>query len=561
MSRGGKMSNAIPAQKTVPDISELKAKLKYLHFSTNLWRVRERRGIRSRQMAEFLGMKLVEYKKIEGGEVLPDRKTLTKLAKVLEIEPRRIINWINFAKAKLKDETPQEGALKYIDEWNSALSSFKKHYQSSYSQGEEVHEDVLNVLTTLKKDSCRVIHLPILPMSLYMILDALFDDRNRKYTYLNEVQSFLVENENLAAYIARDPYLGPFTFYAANLTCFASSPSMGILDCLNRLTLKEFSDILYSAIATNGIYTNYENLTYLQQYHEFNSLGAIMVRELKDVLPKEINFENLYMATLMQGLGTYAFFTTLEPAYHEDHSQRSNNSEVYEELDDTIMNMINYEFHPVVSGMIAANWNMPEEVIQTIFEHHDRPESEVSPICSALKLVNFFVDCDFPTMSEDELEELMEMKHPQLNIPVHEIFKIANKMNKMSQNLAEMSSQIIETKVKEVEAVTSKKIKEFKRDFAINAKKQEMICHKPPKRSEIRFHPEYGKVLSIQCQYLFNTFMNEKLTPLKGEHLTDYSERLQALQVQDHYLVSKDISNTAERFGVSLEDIKSKLKL
>jgi len=556
------MTHTIPSLKKEPQIdrASIKSNLKYLKFGIRLWTLRERQKIRSKEMAQNLGISFKEYRQFEAGETLPDQNTLAKIAELLNVNISNLVKYTDKDIQTFAGRTISKGAKKYLYYWDIAEQEFKKNWVEHHSDKKNISPTIKNILKDIKKESCLIRTLPLLPLELYLVLDTLLDKQYKSTRALKDIQNFVVENENLASYIARDPFLGPFIFVTANKLYFAKKPYDSIEECLNKLSMQQFSDLLYYATALDGIHVQYQDLPALQQFIEFSSLGVLMVRELRKFLPDEVDYNHLYMAALTQGLGTYAFYTTLLPYIESDQflgELKPNEQNRHEK--NTLLHKLNWEFHSIISAMIAANWDLPKEVIQVLIDHHKQPTESVSAVCAALKLVNFFVDCDFPRMQAEEIKDLL-LKYPQLKIKTDSLLKVADKMNKMSEYLIEMNSTVLDNKqasTKKTDNVPSEVI-----NLAADSMGTDPVwTHNPPLKNEFRFDAEYSKVLTIDCSKRYDLFLKDKLFPKKGESLLAYGERIQNLQLGHQYAISRDLKDLSARFQLSAEEIAMRLKL
>ena len=548
------------------DRTALRASIKYLHFGVRLVRVREKKAMRSKAMADFLGLTLSEYRKFESGEKLPPLQVLIKMAKVLEFPLEKLKQWndyaIHQASGHFEEKAIENGALKYAKQWEDATSAFKSSYFEEISSVDEDMKHINKMLETLKKDISRVVKLPVLPMQLFIILTVL--DENKKVSHLHKIADFPMEGESFADYIARDPYWGPFTTYAANRIFFPDNPSKNINDCFNRLTMDQFKQLLLVSVANTGIYSYSNDLIALQQYHEFSSLGALMAQKLKPYLPQGVSTDHLVASCLVQGIGTHSFYTLLKPSLLKEHEEffDEKKSSIYEELDNHILNLINYELHPVVGAMVAANWGCPEEVIQCLNDHHkpvfvdDHPNKDITPMNAILKIINFFVDADFPVINNDELTKLLD-KHPQANLSAEGLFKVANEMNKLKDYLVEVSSSMIDTKSQQASQIYSKRIKEFKAKN--NAHKLGQNVLELPKKSESRFDPEYQQVLINECHKILNKFYMEMLFMQKGEGFANYIKRIEDIQFAHCFVTDNNIDSLADKFKLAPYEVKKYL--
>ncbi len=543
--------------------------IKYIYFGSRLWKEREKKGIRTHQVASFLGILPESYQRFESGQLLPDPGEMMKIAKALDIDMARLIKWANYSRASVqkfleKDEI-KVPAAKYLNDWKRVCNEFLDEYSRLYLDGLDPGDDIVKLLKGVEKDMLRIFRLPLPPMPLFLLLTTLEEknitDGNLS---LQEIRDFIIDGESLAGYVARDMEVGSFTLYTANILFFADAPSKSIPDCLNRLNYRQFCLILTIAIADCGIYDDALDLVYIQQYHEFAGLGALMALKLKPYLQRDIDFNVLYSATLMQGIGTYAFFTVLKTSLTEyDTTMKSIGgdskaapsspiSAVFKEYADQAFGLLNYHLHPVIAGMIAANWGYPEAVVKCLIDHHE-PVECVDAVCSMLKLINFFVDINFKIIPEAELNGLLA-RYPQLKISEADLFKVSCDMNKMKSNLVEVSSALVEERSQEIADYNAKRLKKMSDRYKLENDESEV---RTIKKSEFRFCPEFMQpLISVVYRHIFN-HMNKFFIHQKGESLDDYLLRTKCFQVALPMVLHNDVNVVAQQLKLSVDQVKA----
>ncbi|MBF0103924.1 MAG: helix-turn-helix transcriptional regulator [Deltaproteobacteria bacterium] len=547
------------------DKMALRTTLKYLHFGSRLMRVREKKGIRSGDLAEALGMSRRDYMRYECGELIPEKVAMISLAKILEIPLEKLLQWRAYAMhqagKKFEDKPAEDGALKYAADWELAVEKLKKAYDERFTT--KLDPKIVTALANMHKSVSRLYRLPIMPMPLFMILSTLAEYKG-KDGYLYEIQDYVVDGESFAGYVARDPYFGPFITYAANTIFFYDAPSLNILDCFNRLTIEQFKTLLLVASHPCGIYNYSEDLVFLQQFNEFSSLAGLMTQRLKPYLPDTVNFDHLYTCVLAQSASVQAFCSMLSPSLLEENVDFKDES--FSDLLLSINDMMHYHLHPVVSGMIAANWNCPDAVVRCLIDHHEplldekyQPRrKEITPLNATLKLVNYFVDCDFPVMKIDAIEEMLQ-QYPQIPMRPESLFKVVNELNRLREHLVEISSNMIEKRSQQVSTITSRRIKTFRDNHRIHGLGSVMLV-KQPKRSEFRFDPEYQHALINECYQMFVSFITEMLMKRRKESLDDYEKRMGNIQVAYQRISDNNLDSLADKFDLSADEVTKRLK-
>lgn len=526
----------------------------YIKFGFNLWSVRERRGIKSAEVAAHLKLTRQEYSKYERGECKPPESLLLSVSRFLEIELARLKRWIAMDESRLKttDEAPPKNAIRYMKHLEEACESVHHYYKEK--TGKEINENQKNILTILKRELKKTYDLPSLPMDLILIENALDDARTENIQYLNEFPNFLLEKESLAGYIARNMYYGLFIPYAANLNFFKDNPCKNSRDAFNRLSIEEFKVLLWIAVRKKGVYQASLDIPHLQQLHDFHGLCCLMVEELKSELPPNVNADHLYQAVLLQGIGIHAIFSILQPSTFKVSNTKSSN--LYDGLSDALIEAIIYEMHPVASAMIGANWDLSEEVLQAVLTHHHQPTKEVTPLCAMIKIINTYVNADFPILSKDDISEILAA-YPQVVISPDVLGRGVIKLSNLKQKLYERSSSVIEQVNPKIAEYTLDKIKRTSKRPPFPF--PESSVYLPPKRSDFRLDPGYQATLQNAAYATHLEFLNELLSIQKGEGLQKSTKRYEILQVRLHYTITKDIQSVAVQLKIPVEEVQSLL--
>ena len=544
----------------------------YMHFGMKLYMRRSRLKNRNKETAEKYSVKTAakileidkdHYRAIECGKMLPEGRLIAKLASFLEMDIPRLVNWCQYArnKAQIKSESDASAhnALNYTSDWELALSSFKKWYCAAHDC-DELTPRLAKTLKRLEQDVHRIYKLPLLPMPLFLMLSTFLEESAGK-THLYEIPQIVFEGEHMAAYLERDPYLGPFALYVANKTFWCQSPKSTLRDCLNTLTIEQFRVILFLAFELGGLYGFSNDLSVLQRYHEFNSHGVLLARLLKKRLKDEFpgNYDHLSMGLAMQGLGTYAFFSILKPSLsHDEIPARGDvKQESYKELDPDILDRINYDFHPVVSGMIAANWGFDKDLVRLLIDHHEPLSADTTPTCAMLKLINHFTDHDFEASDRQQIEDKLA-QFSQLNISADALFETLCEMEVLKDKIVEESSSVIVQRSVEASEVTQTRIKTM---MSSNKPVQAGVAriYEIPNESAFRFDPHYQRALINEDHVLLSAFRSQVTALQKGESLEKYGERMKNLQLALMALSFPDHDNIAERAHLTVDEIRNRL--
>jgi transcriptional regulator with XRE-family HTH domain len=465
----------------------------YSYFGFNLWRLREKRGKSAKEMAEYLKQHIGagEYRRYETGERLPTDQVLLEISRVLKKDVGVFKQWAAYSSRKKEDGKAVEGATAYLNRLEKDIVALEQKYQEL--TGKKFDAEIKKALDKLKRKVAQIIDLPVLPMNFILIMDALGSREAKKYKYLREVSDFIISGENLAEFVARDLYLGVKTLYLANLLFSADRPFANAEECLNQMTIAQFQEILLLAVIQSGIYKTEGDIPRLQQHADFSSQGSLYLRELEKELannpPKDIDFNHLRQAILLQGMGQYALYERLNPSIMdtgEEILEGVDDPDIYTGFNKKLFQLAVWELHPAVGAILAANWNFPKEVCDIVLTHHDHPAGKVSPTCAVLKIINFFVDSDFPTFSKSDLEELLKA-HPQVTIPVEAFYEACSRMAKIKPTLYERSSTLLEQASQDVAEFATQRVKQMSRQPAQAYVTRDDHLGMPLKRSDFRF--------------------------------------------------------------------------
>ena len=522
-------------------------------FAMNWFRVRESKGIDRATIAARLGLGIEEYIHIfESGERVPGRQLIIDGCSFMGIESARAFRWISYATEVPEiPGLPLQGAQNYIKPLIEAFARVEARYEKNSQK--KIAKAQKDIIAGIKRDVLKLFTLPILPMN-YILIREEFDsvDRN-KIKFLHDIKNFILDGESLAGFIARDSYFGLFCFYAANALYFSEAPAKNVVNCLNQLTIDQFETLFLIATYHHNLYKVDEEIPILQQINDFTSLAALMVQELESFLPDNVNKDHLYHTALAQGLGKYTLFCVLHPHLAKKGSEAAGeDTGLILGLDDNLFSCIITELHTLVSCMIAANWDLPKEVLDTLRDRHNQPAKEVSPLCATLKIVNEYVDSDFPVMTQDEVAGILA-RFPQVKIDSDVLYKITGKLQKVKKKLYERSSQLIEQKVQDAAPYIDERIRKKYEQRSEDAPK--LVFTHPPKRHEFRFDTGLqGLLLKDAYKYHLN-FVQHMLSPRKTENISNFQKRAGSFFLKMEFVLGKDIEVVAQKANMSVDEV------
>lgn len=532
----------------------------YTKFGFNLWRLREARGKSAKDMSQYLNISTKEYQNFEMGKCLPSDEMLLEISRLLKEEISTLKHWTLFATTKSSKGKTDKNLHPLLGQLEKNIETLSQDYEKNIAK---LSHEQKQTLEKIKNSLTKIIDLSVLPMNFILINDALCSVESKQYKYLHEYQNFITRGENLASFISRDLYYGPYIFYAANLLFFSDKPFQNISECLNSLSLEQFKELFTLATLQNGIYNLNDDIPRLQQHADFSSLACIFARELRKELeidpPQNINFDHVYQACLLQGVGQYVLFEKLKPSLRgtgEETVIDEEEAEIFLGLDAPFFKHILWALHPIASAIMAANWSFPQEILEILMTHHNHPVSQVNANCALLKIINFFVDKDFPKLSKADLEDLLKA-YPQVKIPPESLFEVCIRMNHIKNDLYERSSTLIEEGNKTIEDLTNEFPKSTKKTPHISKKEEEM----PLKGSDFRFHSDYQDTLKSVAQRRYENLILDLVYPRKGEPLKKLGERVINFNLKLRYTLVKSIDDVAEEFKMQKEEIKIRLGL
>lgn len=532
----------------------------YTKFGYNLWRLREVRGKSTNEVATYLNISFSEYRAFEMGKQLPSGPILLEISRFLDCKISKLKHWLRRAESVRQEGKVSEELTPYIQKMEAVTRRLEQIYYDD--TGVKLSEKQKRLINKLQNKLPMVIDLPVLPMNYVLIVDAL-NSPEAKCQYLHEYPNFIVRGESLAGFISRDLYLAPMTFYLANLFYYPENPFKSVEACFNQITIEQFKEILLIATAQYRVFEAEGDMPSLQKHADFSSLACLFVRllqkKLKDHPPKNINFDHLYQACLLQGIGQYVIFDKLKPSIMSEASEvleDLDDPDIYLGLDKKLFNLIVWELHAVVSAIIGANWNFPKEVTDIVLAHHDHPVKDVSGTCAMLKMVNFFVDRDFPKLSKDELKNLL-LGYSQVKIPLQYLFDACCDMANLKTALYERSSALLENTSQKLVNYAKEKIKNSKNHIP-HAKTED--SYEPPfANSDFRFDYGYQSILKTMALERFETIRSDFFYHRSGEPMANVGERSIRFNLRLKYALIKDLKDVAEESNMALDEVRIRL--
>ncbi|MBF0104480.1 MAG: hypothetical protein HQM16_04030 [Deltaproteobacteria bacterium] len=328
------------------------------------------------------------------------------------------------------------------------------------------------------------------------------------------------------------------------------------------MSKERFAVLLYMMLHKIGIYEFVKDLEPLQMFHEFHSLALRMAGMIKPLLPSDVNYDLLQQGIAMQGLGTYALFVMLSPSLQEESEDNefvSKQQYIRYNLDDEILQSINYHFHPVISAEIASNWGYDEPVVKLLLEHHNLAYHELSKECAYLKMINRFTDKDFRIAFRENLDDFM-CDLPQIDLDKEELFKIVRMMDNLKDNLIQSSSSLICVKSKEAKKVTEERIKSFTGKNVVRRQNVSLsIDLENYDAADFRFEPDYLKALTHECYAMQNSLYERVTSKRENETYKKFGERMETLQAaMDVLATNHDI--VAKRMDCDVNELKLRIR-
>lgn len=547
----------------------------YIVFGSRIYMRREARGIRTEEMAACIrksveeykkaGMKedaikeqvekdIKEYQQIERGKRLPNDDELQKMTKPLDWTLATLKDLRLQAKRKIGTEEPNEisGAVTLSHDLEKNWKEVKEVYKRE--TGHELTHAQLALFGSLKKELYRVFVPPPLPFDTLIILDTIKREEKR-VRYLNEITDFVCKGEGFPGYLARH-YLGGYFCYTANLFFFQDNPSPNILHCMNRLEILQFKELFAMVLYDSGIYTVEQDLPILQKKGDYTTMATMFAMECRPILPKEVNPDHLEMAVALQGCGENVLYTCLQSLLVVDEEHVTGDKV----FDETLFKIVRYQLHAEIAGGCAANFRCPWEVIEALQTHHDLPVDSVTPLCAALKMVNFFTNILldpewWAIIAKNTIEDYMK-RYPQLKmIPAEDILKVFQKMYQKKELFFEKSSTIVASSSKKTQIYLEKMQDSEKRPLP----NMEEVSDR--KKKDIRLDLSFQKSLCMPAMEYVNNLIKEITSPGKSEKMADFLERIKLFHLRRAYAKRKDIQVLAHDFEMSEDEIRNILKI
>ncbi len=516
----------------------------YTKFGFNLWRLREAKGKSSKDMSAHLELTLKDYQSFEMGKVVPDESRLGKIANFLKADLSLLKSWVVSPARKIKRGKVSPCIEDFQKRLETDIESIKAAHEKNTNA--ELNAEQLTALNKLKRHVVEMIDLPILPMNFILICDALTSVESQKYTHLHEYQDFITKGESLAGFLSRDLYFGPFLFFAANQLYFSEQPHHDLEQCLADMTFTQLRHLFLLACAQNGIYEMDTDIPRLQQHVDFSSLACLFARELKNELgdapPADIDFNILYQACLLQGVGQYVLFAQLKPSImgqHIEYIEPTDDDSHFSGLDTQLFKETLWGLHATVSAIMGANWLFPQAVLDILLTHHDHPVSRVTPNTALLKIINFFVDKDFPRIEKADLDDMMKA-YPQVKISTEILHKICLRLTDVKNDLYERSSTLLENAHQGFVSFYN--------------------LQNPLKRSDFRFDPKFQSVLKNVAHQRYENLLLDTLFPRKNESLKKLTDRQAAFNLSLRFLLTKSVEDVAKEFGLSVDETLIRLQ-
>ncbi|MFH1356594.1 MAG: hypothetical protein ABII18_05615 [bacterium] len=511
------------------------------------------------------GMTNEEGKRIR--EILNDVDKVEKLAVFLEVEFDSLYHWIENSQKKVRkilknscSEVKEKVESNIIAE---AQAQARKNLTEQYCnlfQKDKLDDHVLLALNNIEKYAPQFSKLPSLPQPLFIVLNALLE--NPKHIKdLDKITVFTGFEENMCDYLENCPQFASFLFYAANKIFYSDSQKGSYRECFKPMTVERLTTLLYVMVNKVGLYEFAQDLKPLQKFHEFHSLGMMMAKLLKAHLPLNVDYDVLQKGLALQGIGTYILYIVLSPSMGEEDAQKliiNKRKHMFYNLEDNVLDMVNYHYHPIISAILAANWGYDEAVIKLLLSHHDSDVNKVMPECAALKLINRFVDEDFRVATREDVAKKLD-DYPQLDIPLEPVFNSVCEMDKLKDEMIRASSSMIDVRSRQASQVTNDKIKTFT-DKNIEVRQGGVVKIFPGYNStDFRFEPEYLTALTNECYYLLNA-LNERITTKREDETYDqFGKRMTYMQLALD-VINHSFDVVAKKADMSVEDLKKMLK-
>ncbi len=375
--------------------------------------------------------------------------------------------------------------------------------------------------------------------------------RNEKrFHYLREIEDFICLGESLAGYLARHVW-GGFLCYLANLFFFEESPSPNFLHCMNRLEIAQAKLLLAIGFFDSKAYTILEELPILQKRNDATAIGGMLARELRSVLPKDIDADHLEMAVTLQGCGHHLLYTCLQPTLwirEKEYSMAGSDEELNQKFFDILLSHLS----PDIAAMCAANFRCPWEVSDALQNHLNDPK-HVSPLCATLKLINYLVEnMNNPTEQEDYLNLLLKLT----KISMSDILNVVDKMQKIKKQFIDKSSAMVASASQDSGSRVNKKLKDGGRKPLLTPTDKAQ-----QDTTNLRHEQDFHQPLCTPAMEYIDEVIKEATAPRPKEKWNDFLERIKLFHVRRLYAKRKDFQVLLDDYGISEKEVRAILKI
>lgn len=552
----------IKAAKSLDEIHTDSSIMRY-NFGEKLYAARKKVNLTRAQMAKKLEISIEAYEMLENGAKIPDENLAKKIAHIVDVPEEEVIGWL-FSTRHYLEEKPVETPSDYIEMLEKAIAEAIKWYKERHSD-KKIDERIFNSIEQLKKDILQIFVLPALSQSVILIFKALSIAEARGNKTLGEIKYPIVSGESFVDFLIREPTIGLQLISAIKLNYFQTKTYTDTIDCLNRTTISEFEDVLYSLLLKGGIYRA-EQRGWAQQFMEFGSIAPKFVMLLKKYLPKSVCFDDMLLASTGQNVGTYALFNLVFPNSPQILSTGENKmatSPVYKGINEELFYCLVYKIHHIVSLILLYKWNFLLGVRLLVQSHHvDHKTKELSEADEIFKVVNSLSNLTLDNLNIQELADFME-GYPQVTIPTKVFAELCPDFSKIKKEIVERSSMALQAMVPNIGKFDQKKI--MKPGEAGEDEQSHPFLHGFPlyylPSDSDRFKSEFQNALGEEAACLIIGFIDEKNSHKQGETITDFGQRISLLNIRSGYVRYRDIEMLANHWHMSEDEVRKRLKL